>query len=320
MRSSGKEEPLVYGRRRKQKFKDYEKLNAVVMPKEEVVIPPYLAKIIDSFEQRRRLKNILFFMGATLTVVAAFFAYNSIPDRGLLATILFGGGYLSYLPLKMLKKQFKNSLIPQILSEYGFDYDQEAQGVFPSDYMAILPSYTWSNLSDHFWGSDRGIKMSVAEARLEKNFGKYTLTVFDGLLCRFDYPKMATAQVAVKSDSGPIEEVFNGVFTNKQRVRLEDPLFESKFEVYSRDQVGARYILTPTVMERLIALERQHNGLRAIFRNREVLLAIPDGPNLFNPGNFIRPLNRKMVQQFHQDVTIMKAFSDALKLNAKTKI
>jgi len=39
-----------------------------------------------------------------------------------------------------------------------------------------------------------------------------------------------------------------------KRVGLVDPVFEKIFEAYGTDQVEARYLLTPTFMQRLVRL------------------------------------------------------------------
>ena len=43
------------------------------------------------------------------------------------------------------------------------------------------------------------------------------------------------------------------------RVKLENPDFEKTFDVYSTDQIEARYLLSPSMMERLLALDREFN-------------------------------------------------------------
>jgi len=48
-------------------------------------------------------------------------------------------------------------------------------------------------------------------------------------------------------------------YHNLQAVHLEDITFEQLFDVYAQDQVEARYLLTPDVMQRLVALRRSIN-------------------------------------------------------------
>lgn len=279
-----------------------------------------LEAIFQSFENRRKPRVILFCVGLLVSIALAGFLFSRSTDANIIIIVVVGGGILSYAPIHMLQNEFKDELVPRILAQYGFSYDRKAHRLRIKDYEDILPSYTSATRSDHFWGTHEDIKMSVAELKLRRKSGKNTVTVFNGLLCRFDYPKRAKAEVAVKSDGGAIGQFFSGIFSSGKRVKLEDPVFEGRFDVYSSDQVAARYILTPTVMERLVALEREHRGLRAIFRRDEVLLAIPNGPDLFHPGSFFSSLDYGIVRRFHRDMTGVFEFVDALKLDARSKI
>lgn len=310
----------VYGRKRNQPST----VEPAFLSVEECAAPEVLREDVESiftaFDARRVPRVWLFFVGLALSAIAAFFLFQSAAEKDWTFVVLFAGGALSYAPIGMLKNEFKDQLIPQILTQYGFTYDRKASRVRLKDYTDVLPSYTSSSLSDHFWGTRDGIKVGVCELTLSQKSGKNSRTVFDGLLCRFDYPKTAKTEVAVKSDAGAVGQFFRDVFASADRVKLEDPAFEARFDVYSCDQVAARYILTPTVMERLMILERHHRGLRAIFRGSEVLLAIPDGTDLFHPGSFFSELDRGLVRQFHQDMTSILAFIEVLKLDAQSKI
>lgn len=74
-------------------------------------------------------------------------------------------------------------------------------------------------------------------------------------------------------------------FGRGQRVKLENPNFEKRFDVFSTDQVEARYILTPNLMERLLELDARFPGkITVSFRNSSVIIAIPDSTNHFETG------------------------------------
>ncbi len=312
--------PLVYGKKRADTA-DYTAVpTAADNEKPPEIEEADVEQIFVSFEARRKPCIWLFAIGLAATVVAAGYTFLHAVDKDWAIAVLVVGGLLSYAPVRMLQNEFKDRLIPQILGGYGFTYDRKARRVRLADYADVLPSYTSSSLTDHFWGASDNIKMSVAELTLRRKSGKNSRTVFDGFLCRFDYPRRAKVEVAVKSDGGAIGQFFSGIFTSGERVKLEDPVFEERFDVYSSDQVAARYVLTPSVMQRLIDLERRHRGLRAIFRGTEILLAIPDGTDFFHPGSFLSPIDRNIVRQFHADMKGVFAFVDALKLDAETKI
>lgn len=312
-----------YRERNKRNSEDFQKLD-MLRPSENEATLLHFEQLFNEFEALRERRLVLSFLLGLVTLGVAVVINFNYPDPRIAISreagiILILGGMLSYLPIKLLRMEFKDRLVPEILKQYGFTYDQNAADVLLSKYEDVLPIHDRSELSDHFWGEHNGIQMSVAEVRLKVEVYKYYATVFDGLLCRFDYPKKTSTQIAIQSRHSIASDVFNSVFKSSDRVKLEDSVFEATFDVFSTNQVAARYILTPMVMERLIALEQLHNGLRVIFRDSEVLLAIPDGSDLFNPGKFILPLDRGMVQQFHKDVTIMYSLHEALNLDAKTK-
>lgn len=70
--------------------------------------------------------------------------------------------------------------------------------------------------------------------------------------------------------------------SGKQRVKLENPAFEKSFDTYSTDQIEARYILSPSLMEKLLELDRKFPGrITVSFLNSTVIIAIPDSKNHF---------------------------------------
>ena len=73
-------------------------------------------------------------------------------------------------------------------------------------------------------------------------------TIFKGLYLIADFNKEINSETYVYSSG-------RKWFSRFKRVRLEDPVFEDRFNVYSDDQVEARYILTPKIMNRIVELE-----------------------------------------------------------------
>jgi hypothetical protein len=70
-------------------------------------------------------------------------------------------------------------------------------------------------------------------------------------------------------------------------VKLESVEFENKFVVYSNDQVEARYILTPSFMERLVKLQDlMGDNTSYSFVNTNVYVAVPIDEDLFEPSIF----------------------------------
>ncbi len=68
-------------------------------------------------------------------------------------------------------------------------------------------------------------------------------------------------------------------------MKLEDPRFEQEFVVYADDQVEARYVLTPSLMERLVEFKQKAGRPSASrFLGPNVNIAIETERNMFEPG------------------------------------
>ena len=66
-------------------------------------------------------------------------------------------------------------------------------------------------------------------------------------------------------------------YHNLQAVHLEDIIFQQLFDVYAQDQVEARYLLTPDVMQRLVALRRSINrDFRVAFDRGRVYVQVDE--------------------------------------------
>jgi hypothetical protein len=67
-------------------------------------------------------------------------------------------------------------------------------------------------------------------------------------------------------------------------VLLEDVDFNRRFSVYSSDQVEARYILTPNMMERILAVDAKFSGkMRIAFTDSRVIMAIDMALDALSP-------------------------------------
>ncbi|MCD7879400.1 MAG: DUF3137 domain-containing protein [Candidatus Gastranaerophilales bacterium] len=66
------------------------------------------------------------------------------------------------------------------------------------------------------------------------------------------------------------------------RVHLESPEFEKLYDVYSTDQIEARYLITTAFMQRLVDLEKKgFKGLNISFEQGNVNIAIPSYKDWF---------------------------------------
>ena len=106
-----------------------------------------------------------------------------------------------------------------------------------------------------------------------------------------------------------------------QDVKLEDNIFEKRFNVYTQDQVEARYLLTPTFMERYKSLETAFGTkkIKCAFFEDQIMFAIPTKDDLFELGSlYTKQSSRKAVGKFYDELKSVQEMIDHFKLNEKT--
>ena len=170
---------------------------------------------------------------------------------------------------------------------------------------------------DEIVGAYHGLPVSIVEARLESGSGDSTRVVFDGLLIDLALPRHLTGTTVVVSDAGLIGNLkAQWRSDGLERVRLEDPRFEKRYEVYSTDQIEARALLTPAFMERFVALGTL-SGLAApgaIAEGNHLITALPKRLplDLFEPPPYWKPSSGKVLVKLSQDIRAVLAVADTV--------
>lgn len=252
--------------------------------------------------------------------VAVFFYFNEF-FAGLIVGAIAGviAFTVAYLPLQKLSDRIKDASLNAIAEAIGVTY--RGSGEPPGALnrfrtLNLLPSYDRSHFEDFFHGERRGCAFDLCEAKLEderrdKDGDKDYVTVFSGQIIRIAFPKKFNGITVVKRDAW----VFNALrgMGELKRVGLGDATFEKAFEVYSNDQVEARYLVHLVFMERLIELEKAYNGrrIRCGFQDGDLLIAV-EGDNKFEIGDMFKPLAdparaRKIVGDIAEVLKLMDA-------------
>jgi len=98
---------------------------------------------------------------------------------------------------------------------------------------------------------------------------------------------------------------------------LEDPDFEREFDAFGDDEVEARYILTPALMARILALKRPGGQVALSFLNGQVHVALGVARDLFEPSVFTRVSDARQVAGFLNDLRSILGIIEALNLNTR---
>ena len=106
-----------------------------------------------------------------------------------------------------------------------------------------------------------------------------------------------------------------------EKVMLEDPVFAKRFDVYSSDQVEARYLVTPSFMERFNNLKTAFKAKNAkcSFYDDTLMIAINTNKNLFEICNLYKSLqDSSSIQEFYNELDSIYKMIEYFKLNEKT--
>ena len=106
-----------------------------------------------------------------------------------------------------------------------------------------------------------------------------------------------------------------------EKIKLEDPEINKKFNAYSSDQVEGRYLLTTGFIERFNNLKTAFgtNKLKCSFYKNKIYIAIHTKKDLFEFGSVFHDVrNQTEVNNFYNEITAVYKIIDYLKLDNKT--
>ncbi len=183
--------------------------------------------------------------------------------------------------VKLYKTKAKKLILQKLLSYIG-DFKISANKINRS-YVESLKLFDYFNrysCDDSITGSYGLLNLDISELHLKKvvrtKKHTHTVTIFQGILVCFKSLKKYSGYTVVKN---------NGIslFAGKEKVNLEDPEFEQYYDVYSSDQVEARYLLTSSFMNRMVQLAKKNRAgnITISFEHGNVNLAIESSKDWF---------------------------------------
>ena len=205
---------------------------------------------------------------------------------------LIAGTIIGHIFLKFETK-IKVLIMPAICSCFGelVWSQKEYDGFRIIDAASFLPRYSRVDYDDIFKGTYKDTPFQIVETKLEEKQGKHTVTVFDGVIVRIKMNKEFSGHTVVKTDS--LLKLDIPIGSKLRHTTLEDVEFENKFDVYTTDEIEARYLLTPAFMEKINLLETvfRTNCVRCAFYKQEFFLALDGCGDLFEVANLNSPLD-----------------------------
>ncbi len=295
---------------------------------------------------RKRIAKKLILLGVALafalfllfTVGRDFFLQLTARVGSLSVIMVFVGtlaiwGGVYYRLTRDYRAGFKGKIIERIVSFIDPSLAYSKDGCVPQN--LFVESRIFQRNPSEYRGDDRvsgkvgGTAMDFSEvhAKYETRDAKGRKQVhnlFDGLFFIADFNKNFAGTTVVLPDTA--ERLFGGAIGSflqshsgrGQLVKLEDPEFEKLFVVYGDDQVGARYVLSTSLMQRIVDFRKKAGkGVSISFTGSKVFIAIPHKSNLFEPRVFRTVLDFGLITEYFGELELAIGIVEDLNLNTR---
>ncbi|GIU25694.1 DUF3137 domain-containing protein [Shewanella schlegeliana] len=301
----------------------------------------HLEPLTSKFENARvaSLKSCrqrLYLCSAIYVVIVAlafmFMPYLNVSDPmffyliGLVVLVLPFAWWV-FNPIKHYKTDVKQRIYPLIFKYFGHDFifcREHKMSLATLKASKLLPYYDAANFDDYVQGTYTNIEIAINELHLTKQVKRDkntdTVTVFKGVMIELSSHKDFRGHTVVVKSRGGLVNFLSDSFKGLERVKLEDPIFEKQFDVFSTDQIEARYLLTVSFMERLQELSASFgNKIQCAFYRNKLLIMLGSKENRFEMASIFKPATFEYeFSQINKEMKQLFAIVDVLQLEQKT--
>ena len=229
-------------------------------------------------EERLAIKSLI-----NKSIIGAFFGLflllGAIGSENLLSTTLILGVLIYcfrrlFFRYKRFITEFKTRVINTIVQEFGFHFRAD-RGLHIADFLSVYDTGPATFRSeDLIFGEFNQTEVEICDFSAfnmelrEKTVKSLGIKNFQGILFKATFPKELAHWVYVcdKKEAGLRKE--------GEIALMDNPSFNRYFDVFTEDQILARYALSPKLMERFCGLKEKFNApILMVLRDRAVIIA-----------------------------------------------
>lgn len=277
-------------------------------------LEPFLAQY--ESERKKQLCKA-YILASPLGVAGLFFLCFLFKERGAVKVALFFFT-LSYLTWRSIKKRFekdiKKKIMDSVCSCFGnlqwisepYVEDKFFQNI------NLIRTYDSSSYDDIFKGEYNGVNYEIIESKFIR--GKNS--VFDGVIVKLDMNKPFKGNTVIY----PETSMHLSPSSKLVHTELEDTVFNQKFDVFTDNEVEARYLITPSFMERIkrMRIAFYADKVACSFYHKYLYIALYTTRDLFSLCSLTKPVNdaRQFFTMYEEIISIIKLI-DHFKLDQK---
>ena len=260
-------------------------------------------------------------IAALIIILVLVFLTKQI-DIGLILFICCIAGAVCFGLKKKFENEIKQKIMPYVCKCLGDLKWKYAQCSFEQLLCksGIIDRYNRVSYDDSFTGIYKDINYEICETSFYYKTGtgknSSTRTVFKGVMIKLDMNKSFMGNTVIRPDT--LKHASPAA--NLKHTTLEDVVFEKKFDVFTDDEVEARYLITPSFMERLNNMKTAFSADRVscAFYDKYLLVGLHTSKDLFSICSLKEPVNdgKQFFTMFEEILSIIKLI-DHFKLNQK---
>jgi hypothetical protein len=306
-----------------------------------------LFREMEALDERRKkvLKRLLYIIfgtgaGMLLSVLAAIYIVSPEKDQHFIlvfvapVVILLLGvlAWSVYGRDKHFVADFKKQLIERIIHFISPDLSYQPKNYIGIDtfersrlFMTSIDRYNGDDYvfgqidKTQFWFSEVKAEYKTTTSKGQTQWH----TIFKGLFFVADFNKHFEGSTVVlpnRLGRGSLARILQKVnLTRREKlIKLEDPEFNKYFVVYGDDQIESRYVLSPSLMQRMSEFRKKNgNPLHISFVSSFLFLAIGYTKNLFEPSYFKSLTQIETVKPYFEDIRLAVGIVEDLNLNTR---
>lgn len=283
---------------------------------------------------RKSLRHRVIAIAVSYSAVCAVIAYalGNFYEFVLFAYIALGAVIYKLL-VHDYTHEFKMSVIKPLIHaiDYTLLYSSKthvSEYFFEHSQLFEKPDKLSGN--DYVKGSIDGINIQFSDIHAQKKNQNTKgrnrwRTIFQGLFIVADFNKHFGGETVVLPDTA--QNSFGDVIghwmqsnniARDELVKMDNPEFEKEFVVYSTNQIEARYILSHSLMDRLLAFKKKSkHPVYVSFIGSQIYMAISYDKDLFEPSVFRSLLDYQVAMEYVKTLHLAISIVEELKLNQK---
>ena len=180
------------------------------------------------------------------------------------------------------RANFKRHIVENIVKKHGLSYDKD-RGLGLDDFFTIYDCRVdeWSS-EDLVEGDIDGVSVKFSDfyaaKKVKKKNSTETVVLFRGVLFKADFNKTLSSITQISHVNSRNLAIYG------KKANMDDVRFEEIFDVYTTDQIGARYALSPALMEKFTQLcLRLDAPVHAVLKDSQILIAVETWRDDFEP-------------------------------------